>query len=82
MLCQLIDRLPAGERDVIELVGVDGMSIVAGATALRISPTAARLRMHRAGRTRRARRSSLANGDADAGVEQLRATTRPVEIRA
>jgi RNA polymerase sigma-70 factor (ECF subfamily) len=80
-LYELIDRLPAGERDVIELVGVDGMSVVEAAAALDISPTAARVRLHRARRTLKALRSPL--GD-DAGVDQLLSTTspKPQEIRA
>jgi RNA polymerase sigma-70 factor (ECF subfamily) len=82
VLYQLIDRLPAGERDVIELVGVDGLSVVDAAAALSISPTAARVRLHRARRTLRALRSPLAQADADEGVDRLLATTRPVEIRA
>lgn len=82
VLYQLIDRLPAGERDVIELVGVDGLSVVDAAAALSISPTAARVRLHRARRTLRALRSPLAQADADDGVDRLLATTRPVEIRA
>lgn len=82
MLYHLIDRLPSGERDVIELVGVDGMSVVDAAAALDISPTAARVRLHRARRTLRALRSPLANADADEGVEELLHTTRPAELRA
>lgn len=80
VLYQLIDRLPAGERDVLELVGVDGLSVVDAAAALRISPTAARVRLHRARRTLRALRGPLHAADADAGVEQLLTTTKPVEI--
>ncbi|HVX46127.1 MAG TPA: sigma-70 family RNA polymerase sigma factor [Mycobacteriales bacterium] len=80
VLYQLIDRLPAGERDVLELVGVDGLSVVDAATALRISPTAARVRLHRARRTLRALRGPLHAADADAGVDQLLTTTNPVEL--
>jgi RNA polymerase sigma-70 factor (ECF subfamily) len=81
VLYELIDRLPVGERDVIELVGVDGMSVVDAAAALDISPTAARVRLHRARRTLKALRNPLAN---DEGVEQLLSTTRPkpLEMRA
>jgi RNA polymerase sigma-70 factor, ECF subfamily len=80
-LYELIDRLPAGERDVIELVGVDGMSVVEAAAALDISPTAARVRLHRARRTLKALRSPLGG---DAGVDQLLTTTspKPQEMRA
>lgn len=80
VLYQLIDRLPAGERDVLELVGVDGLSVVDAATALRISPTAARVRLHRARRTLRALRGPLHAADADAGVDHLLTTTNPVEM--
>lgn len=79
-LYDLIDRLPAGERDVLELVGVDGLSVVEAAGALQISPTAARVRLHRARRTLRALRAPLDAADAGAGVDELLTTTNPVEI--
>ena len=79
-LYQLIDRLPAGERDVLELVGVDGLSAVEAAGVLQISPTAARVRLHRARRTLRALRAPLDAADAGAGVDELLTTTNPVEI--
>lgn len=40
--------LPAGEREVLELVAVDGLSPREAASALRISAVAARVRLHRA----------------------------------
>jgi len=79
-LYRLIDRLPAGERAVIELVGVDGLTLVDAATALGISPTAARVRMHRARRTLGALRGPLHQQDQDAGIDRLLTTTRPVEL--
>lgn len=80
-LYKLIDRLPAGERDVLELVGVDGLSVTDAAAALHISPTAARVRLHRARRTLRALRGPLHSVDADGGVDRLLTTTKPVGQR-
>jgi RNA polymerase sigma-70 factor (ECF subfamily) len=50
-----LSALPEGERAVLELVSVDGLSVVEAASALGIRPVAARVRLHRA---RRALRSS------------------------
>jgi RNA polymerase sigma factor (sigma-70 family) len=47
--------LPAGERAVLELVAVDGLSLAEAAAVLGIRPVAARVRLHRA---RRALQSS------------------------
>lgn len=46
-----IARLPRGQRDVVELVAVDGLSLTDAASALGIRPATARVRYHRA-RTR------------------------------
>ncbi|MFC0096275.1 RNA polymerase sigma factor [Micromonospora marina] len=45
-----IDELPEGERAVLELVAVDGLTIRDAAAALRITAVAARVRLHRARR--------------------------------
>jgi RNA polymerase sigma factor (sigma-70 family) len=45
--------LPPGEREVLESVAVDGMSLAAAAAAAGISPVAARVRLHRARRALR-----------------------------
>jgi RNA polymerase sigma factor (sigma-70 family) len=50
-----LQALPDGERAVLELVAVDGLSVAEAAAALGIRPVAARVRLHRA---RRALRSS------------------------
>jgi RNA polymerase sigma factor (sigma-70 family) len=47
--------LPASERAVLELVALDGLTVVEAARALGINPVAARVRLHRA-------RRSLRNG--------------------
>jgi len=47
--------LPDGERAVLELVSVDGLTVAQAAAALGIRPATARVRLHRA---RRALRSS------------------------
>jgi RNA polymerase sigma factor (sigma-70 family) len=46
-----IRRLPAGERAVLELVAVDGLSVREAAAVLGIRPVAARVRLHRARKT-------------------------------
>ena len=43
-----LERLPAGERAVLELVAVDDLTVGEAATALGISQVAARVRLHRA----------------------------------
>jgi len=48
-----LDRLPAGERAVLELVAVDELTVSEAATALGISQVAARVRLHRARRSLR-----------------------------
>jgi RNA polymerase sigma factor (sigma-70 family) len=45
-----IERLPAGERAVLELVALDGLGVSEAARALGIGPVAARVRLHRARR--------------------------------
>jgi RNA polymerase sigma-70 factor (ECF subfamily) len=47
-LLQGIDELPAGERAVLELVALDGLSPQDAARALGIRPVTARVRLHRA----------------------------------
>ncbi|MFF7072847.1 RNA polymerase sigma factor [Streptomyces pseudovenezuelae] len=48
-----LERLPAGERAVLELVVVDELTVSEAATALGISQVAARVRLHRARRSLR-----------------------------
>jgi RNA polymerase sigma-70 factor (ECF subfamily) len=43
-----LERLPTGERAVLELVAVDDLTVGEAATALGISQVAARVRLHRA----------------------------------
>jgi RNA polymerase sigma-70 factor (ECF subfamily) len=50
-----LDRLPGGERAVLELVAVDGLSTGEAAQALGIGGVAARVRLHRARRRLRIR---------------------------
>jgi RNA polymerase sigma-70 factor (ECF subfamily) len=49
-LHQQLQALPEGERAVLELVSVDGLTVVEAAAALGIRPVTARVRMHRARR--------------------------------
>jgi RNA polymerase sigma factor (sigma-70 family) len=52
--------LPDGERAVLELVAVDGLSVAEAAAALGIRPVAARVRLHRARRALRSTTFQLA----------------------
>lgn len=54
-LRQSIARLPPGQRDVVELVAADGLTLNDAATVLGIRPGTARVRYHRA----RARLASI-----------------------
>jgi RNA polymerase sigma factor (sigma-70 family) len=49
-LHQQLRALPDGERAVIELVAVDGLTVTEAAAALGIRPVTARVRLHRARR--------------------------------
>jgi RNA polymerase sigma factor (sigma-70 family) len=52
-LFRSLQDLPDGQRAVVELVAVDGLSVADAARALGIAPTAARVRYHRARHTLR-----------------------------
>jgi RNA polymerase sigma-70 factor (ECF subfamily) len=45
-----MERLPDGERAVLELVALDELSLAEAAAAVGIRPVAARVRLHRARR--------------------------------
>ena len=47
-LHEVLRALPDGERAVLELVSVDGLTVAEAAAALGIRPVAARVRLHRA----------------------------------
>ena len=47
-LHEALQALPEGERAVLELVAVDGLTVAEAAAALRIRQVAARVRLHRA----------------------------------
>lgn len=49
-LYQRLQQLPAGDRAVLELVAVDGLTVTEAAAALKIRPGAARTRLFRARR--------------------------------
>jgi len=55
-----LKALPDGERAVLELVAVDGLSVAEAAAALGIRPVAARVRLHRARRALRSPTFQLA----------------------
>ena len=60
-----LGRLPAGERAVLELVALDGLSVSEAARALGINAVAARVRLHRARRSMRSRLDLLDLGKSD-----------------
>jgi RNA polymerase sigma-70 factor (ECF subfamily) len=64
-----LDRLPKGEREVLELVAYDGLSPSEVAVVLELTPNAARLRLSRA----RKRMRSWLEDPADADVVSLKA---------
>jgi RNA polymerase sigma factor (sigma-70 family) len=55
-----LQALPDGERAVLELVAVDGLSVAEAAAALGIRPVTARVRLHRARRALRSTTFQLA----------------------
>jgi RNA polymerase sigma factor (sigma-70 family) len=63
-LHEAVARLPEGERDLLALVSVDGLTPAQAARALGIRPAAARMRLARA---RRKLRAALAEDAADDG---------------
>jgi RNA polymerase sigma factor (sigma-70 family) len=54
-LSSAMAQLPSGERAVLELTAVDGLTVTEAADALGIRPVTARVRLHRARRTLRSR---------------------------
>jgi len=60
-----LDGLPAGERAVLELVALDGLSAVEAGHALGIGAVAARVRLHRARRRLQSRLDPLDLGAND-----------------
>jgi len=53
-LYRAMDRLPEGERTVLELVAIDELSLTEAAAAAGVRPVTARVRLHRARRRLRA----------------------------
>ncbi len=56
-----MDRLPEGERAVIELVAIDDLTVAEAAAAAGVRPVTARVRLHRARRKLRAELEAAAN---------------------
>lgn len=69
--------LADSERAVLELVAVDGLAVKDAAAALGISPSAARVRLHRA---RRSARSALSPPESDAITYMADQVRRPVQL--
>jgi RNA polymerase sigma factor (sigma-70 family) len=60
-LYQAMDRLPDGERAVLELVALDELSLAESAAAAGVRPVTARVRLHRARRRLRAELEAAAD---------------------
>jgi len=60
-----LNQLPVGERAVLELVALDGLSVSEAAQALGIGAVAARVRLHRARRRLRSRLDLFDLGTSD-----------------
>lgn len=60
-----LERLSQGERAVLELIALDGLTVGEAAQALGIGPVAARVRLHRARRLLRSRLPHSALGAID-----------------
>jgi RNA polymerase sigma factor (sigma-70 family) len=58
-LYHAMDRLPEGQRAVLELIALDGLSVTEAAHTLAIQPLAARVRLHRARRVMREQLAAL-----------------------
>lgn len=70
-----LDRLSEGERAVLELVSVDGLTMQEAARALGIRPVTARLRLHRARHRLQGRLGPLATESAASGTQPSEATS-------
>jgi RNA polymerase sigma factor (sigma-70 family) len=70
-----IDRLSEGERAVLELVSVDGLTVQDAARALGIRPVTARVRLHRARQRLRDHLDPLATEAAVRGPQPSEATS-------
>lgn len=68
-----MERLPEGERAVLELVALDGLSVAEAAAAAGVRPVTARVRLHRA---RRKLRDEL---EAAAGPKETKSTQKEEE---
>jgi RNA polymerase sigma factor (sigma-70 family) len=70
-----MDMLPEGERAVLELVSMDGLSVQEAAQALGIRPVTARVRLHRARRRLQDRLTPPATESAAPGPQPTEATS-------
>jgi RNA polymerase sigma factor (sigma-70 family) len=68
--------LPPAEREVLELVAIDGLTLPAAAAAAGISPVAARVRLHRARRALRQHGTTPGQQAGNAGF-----AAAPLEVR-
>jgi RNA polymerase sigma factor (sigma-70 family) len=70
-----MDLVSEGERAVLELVSMDGLTVQEAARALGIRPVTARVRLHRARRRLQDRLSPLATESAASGPQPTEATS-------
>jgi RNA polymerase sigma-70 factor (ECF subfamily) len=64
-----MDRLPEGERAVLELVALDELTVVEAAAAVGVRPVTARVRLHRARGKLRAELEAASNGSTAGGED-------------
>jgi RNA polymerase sigma-70 factor (ECF subfamily) len=74
-----IERLTEGERAVLELVVLDGLSVSEAAKAAGVSPVTARVRLHRARRKLRAELEGAAPSARPEAVNPRQRRSKPIE---
>ncbi|MEV6317049.1 RNA polymerase sigma factor [Streptomyces sp. NPDC051776] len=70
-LLEQIAALPSGQRDLLELVAVDGLSVAEAARVLDINPVTARVRLHRARAAVRHAPAPSVDGDSAPSLRSL-----------
>jgi RNA polymerase sigma-70 factor (ECF subfamily) len=74
-----MDRLAEGERAVLELVVLDGLSVTEAAATTRVRPVTARVRLHRARRKLRAELEGLTPSAQPDVINPHRTKAQPIE---
>ncbi|MBN9624270.1 MAG: sigma-70 family RNA polymerase sigma factor, partial [Actinobacteria bacterium] len=74
-----MDRLAEGERAVLELVVLDGLSVSEAAAAAGVRPVTARVRLHRARRKLRAELEGPRTSARPEAIKARRTKPQPIE---